>query len=98
VESRNLFHFRGFLVMSMKVSLTIGAVWIAALAASAQAEAPAAAEKPLHQFLAGEKVSDVSLAYRWLDIAQEATAREVDLNGARPTIIARTLAIWATAM
>ncbi|MBS1152024.1 MAG: Alkaline phosphatase, partial [Myxococcaceae bacterium] len=29
---------------------------------------------------------------------QEATAREVDRNGARPTIISRTLAIWATGM
>jgi hypothetical protein len=39
-----------------------------------------------------------SAAYRWLDVAQEATAREVDRNGARPTVIARTLAIWATAV
>lgn len=39
-----------------------------------------------------------SLAYRWLDIAQETTAREVDRNSPRPTIISRTLAIWATAM
>lgn len=39
-----------------------------------------------------------SLAYRWLDIAEEATAREVDRRAARPTIISRTLAIWATAM
>lgn len=40
----------------------------------------------------------LSLAYRWLDVAQEATAREVDRNGPRPTIIARTLSIWATCM
>ena len=39
-----------------------------------------------------------SLAYRWLDIAEEATAREVDRHAARPTIISRTLAVWATAM
>jgi hypothetical protein len=39
-----------------------------------------------------------NLAYRWLDIAQEATAREVDRNAPRPTVIARTLEIWATAM
>lgn len=40
----------------------------------------------------------LSLAYRWLDVAQEATAREVDRNGPRPTITARTLSIWATCM
>ncbi len=55
-------------------------------------------EKPLHAFLGIEDQSGVSLAYVWLDIAEEATAREVELNAARPTIIARTLAIWATGM
>src|SRR5688572_30177131 len=55
-------------------------------------------DKPLHRFLPIEDKSNVSLAYIWLDIAQEATAREVDAHGARPTIIARTLAVWATAM
>ncbi|HWW59921.1 MAG TPA: vanadium-dependent haloperoxidase [Thermoanaerobaculia bacterium] len=55
-------------------------------------------EKPLHHFLAIEDKSNVSLAYQWVDIAQEATAREVDAHGARPTILSRTLAIWATAM
>ena len=39
-----------------------------------------------------------SAAYEWLDISLEATAREVDRNGARPTIISRTLAIALTAM
>lgn len=56
------------------------------------------AEKPLHQFLEAKHDGSVSLAYRWLDIAEEATAREVDAHGARPTVISRTLAIWATAM
>jgi hypothetical protein len=65
--------------------------WIAtALAASLlipslHAAAPAAAYKP-------------SAAYEWLDISLEATAREVDRHGARPTIISRTLAIALTAM
>src|SRR4051794_40315761 len=40
----------------------------------------------------------VSAAYEWLDISLEATAREVDRHGARPTIISRTLAIALTAM
>jgi hypothetical protein len=56
------------------------------------------AEKPLHKFLPIEDKSNVSLAYIWLDIAEEATAKDVDAHGARPTIISRTLAIWATAM
>jgi hypothetical protein len=34
----------------------------------------------------------------WLDIALEATAREVDRNGPRPTILSRTLALPLTAM
>ncbi|MEZ5484561.1 MAG: vanadium-dependent haloperoxidase [Lysobacteraceae bacterium] len=54
--------------------------------------------KPLHAMLPVEDQSDVSLAYRWLDIAQEATVGEVNANGPRPTVIARTMAIWATAM
>ena len=37
-------------------------------------------------------------AYRWLEVALEATAREVDRVGARPTIISRTLAVALTAM
>jgi len=57
-----------------------------------------ASEKPLHKFLPIEDKSNVSLPYVWLDIAEEATAQDVDRYGARPTIISRTLAIWATAM
>ncbi|HKR65168.1 MAG TPA: vanadium-dependent haloperoxidase [Thermoanaerobaculia bacterium] len=37
-------------------------------------------------------------AYRWLEVSLEATAREVDRVGARPTIISRTLAVAMTAM
>lgn len=55
-------------------------------------------ERPLHKFLPVEDKSKQSLAYAWLDIAEEATAQDVDRYGARPTIISRTLAIWATAM
>ncbi|HYO75681.1 MAG TPA: haloperoxidase, partial [Thermoanaerobaculia bacterium] len=47
---------------------------------------------------AGAAEYQPSAAYAWLDVAQEATAREVDRNGARPTIISRTLAIALTAM
>ncbi|HEX2832624.1 MAG TPA: vanadium-dependent haloperoxidase [Thermoanaerobaculia bacterium] len=55
-------------------------------------------ERRYHRFLQAEEQENVSLAYKWLDIAEEATAREVDLHAARPTVISRTLAVWATAM
>jgi hypothetical protein len=70
-----------------------GLVALLAIAATAGAEEA----KPLLHMKA-DSDEDLSLAYRWLDVAQEATAREVDRNGPRPTIIARTLSIWATAM
>lgn len=41
---------------------------------------------------------DTSFAYQLLDICQEASAREVDRNGARPTVLSRTMAMWATAV
>ncbi len=59
---------------------------------------PSPGDKPLHKFLPIDDKSGVSLAYVWLDIAEEATARDVDLFQARPTIVSRTLAVWATAM
>lgn len=39
-----------------------------------------------------------SVAYVWLDIALEATAREVDRHAARPTVVSRTLAVAVTGM
>jgi hypothetical protein len=41
---------------------------------------------------------EATAAYRWLEVSLEATAREVDRVGARPTIISRTLAVALTAM
>lgn len=46
----------------------------------------------------GTSTHTPSVAYQWLDVALEATAREVDRHGARPTILSRTLAIAMTAM
>ncbi len=37
-------------------------------------------------------------AYRWLDITLEASGRDVDRHGARPTILARAMAIVLTSM
>ncbi len=42
--------------------------------------------------------AEKNLASRWLEIAQEATARAVERDSPRPTVVSRTLAIWATAM
>jgi hypothetical protein len=44
------------------------------------------------------KHADATAAYRWVDIMLEATGREVDQVGARPTIISRQMAIPMTAM
>jgi len=55
-------------------------------------------DKPRHKSLSVEDKAQFSAAYQWMDIAQEATARDVDRSAPRPTVISRTLAIWATAM
>jgi hypothetical protein len=47
---------------------------------------------------AGQKGAPRSAAYRWLDIALEATAREHERNNPRPTVGARNMAIAMTAM
>lgn len=39
-----------------------------------------------------------NLAYRWLDVMQEAAARDVDRFGARPTVLSRQMMLWAVAM
>lgn len=75
-------------------------VSLAALAAppSHAADPDADEGRPLHKFLPVADKSSVSLAYQWLDICQEAAARDVDRSGARPTILSRQMAIWATAV
>jgi len=88
---------RVLLVAVMTISLLGGGEAAVRAQEKAVAGKPAT-EKPLHKFLPIEDKSNVSLAYIWLDIAEEATAQDVDRYGARPTIISRTLAIWATAM
>jgi hypothetical protein len=42
--------------------------------------------------------SNPTAAYRWLDITLEAGGRDVDRTGARPTILARTMAIVMTSI
>jgi len=45
-----------------------------------------------------DKAVNPSAAYQWLEIMQEASAREVDRDGARPTIISRNMVVVVTAM
>lgn len=87
-------------MLAVLAGLSIGSLAGAQESANGQPSAKGSSqrEKPLHKYLPVEDVSNVSLAYRWLDIAEEATARNVDKYSPRPTIVSRTLAIWATAM
>jgi hypothetical protein len=74
--------------MSDRSICILGVVWLA-LAPTVPAQTTLDLDTSAHPRTA---------AYRWLDIALEATAREVDRHGARPTINSRNLAIIATAM
>lgn len=87
--------FAVHIVSRIIVGAIITCGWFCSLG---MAQDPPVDKSRLHKFLPIEDKSKSSLAYEWLDIAEEATAREVDLHGARPPIVARTLAIWATAM
>src|SRR5690349_4989043 len=65
--------------------------------ASERAPAPAAPQYALtHQELV--PLERQTIAYRWLNVTEEVAARDVDRNGARPTVLSRQMAIWATAM
>lgn len=54
------------------------------------------AQDNIHNLLLPEESQNY--AYRWLNISQEIISREIDKVGARPTIISRQHAIWATSM
>jgi len=55
---------------------------------------PATAAELIHQ----ARNEDPTAAYEWLEIILEASGRDVDRTGARPTILSRTMAIALTAM
>ena len=57
---------------------------------------PVRAQDNVHNMMLPEEKQNY--AYRWLNIAQEIIAREIDKVGARPTIISRQHAIWATSV
>jgi hypothetical protein len=87
-------------IAPMHRSIYLGLIALIAIVSPARlaAQAESLDKTRLHRFFEAEDKSRVSLAYEWLDIAEEATAREVDARGARPTVVSRTLAVWATAM
>src|SRR5204863_6874071 len=60
-----------------------------------------AAEKPPEYARTGQELLPYdrqNFAYRWLDVMQEAAARDVDRFGARPTVLSRQMMLWAVAM
>lgn len=82
------------IALTRLAALSACSLWVPGAAASVKPPQPSR----LHKFLGEPAAPGASLAYRWLDIAQEATGRDVDTSGARPTVLSRTLAIFATAM
>lgn len=76
----------------MSKSIRMALLWLTCLFPVAlQAGTPMVHAKPDPGF-------KPTAAYKWLEVSLEATAREVDRVGARPTIISRTLAVAITAM
>ncbi len=57
-----------------------------------------AGDKPLHKMLGQPATAADSFAYKLLDICQEAAAKDVDRYNARPTVLSRQMAIWATSV
>lgn len=80
----------------MRSSILVAAALLVSIPSFA-AKKPKEAKKPqwlVHQ----EAAKNPSAAYQWLEIMQEASAREVQRDGARPTIISRNMVVVTTAM
>jgi hypothetical protein len=84
--------------MNMKSAHSFRTLTATACLALSSALVPAAraADDNIHNLLLPPDKQNA--AYRWLNICEEVAANEVDRLGARPTIISRQMAIWATAM
>ncbi|MBM3992413.1 MAG: vanadium-dependent haloperoxidase [Planctomycetes bacterium] len=77
--------------------LLLGACALAGLVfASACSSSPSAHQPLLHQ--EQWPLERQNFAYRWLDITEEVAARDVEREGARPPVLSRQMAVWATAM
>ncbi len=75
--------------------LTALAVLTACAAPGAFVAKPPEYARTSQELLAYEKQN---FAYRWLDVMQEAAARDVDQFGARPTVLSRQMMLWAVAV
>jgi PAP2 superfamily len=75
----------------MSKSILAGVLWVTCVSLRLYGDAAPVHARPDPGF-------KPTAAYKWLEVALEATAREVDRVGARPTIISRTLAVALTAM
>lgn len=82
--------------MFVRASLTAAIV----VAAACSSPGPVV-EKPPEYARTGQELlayDRQNFAYRWLDVMQEAAARDVDRFGARPTVLSRQMMLWAVAM
>ena len=87
--------------MNVRRSLFVLCVAGSSLAGAQTPSSPSRAPKSPEYALTHQEILPLekqNYAYRWLNIAEETTAREVDRTAARPTILSRTLQIWANAM
>ncbi len=80
--------------MTRGTILSLLAISISALLAERAAAAPESSPTLIHQ----SANPNPTAAYRWLDILLEASGRDVDRSGPRPTVLSRTMAIVLTAM
>jgi hypothetical protein len=73
---------------------------IALVACAGTSHAPFA-DKPPEYARTGQELlpyEQQNFAYRWLDVMQEAAARDVDAFGARPTVLSRQMMLWAASV
>ncbi|MDA0810873.1 MAG: vanadium-dependent haloperoxidase [Verrucomicrobia bacterium] len=84
----------------MKIPISILITFLAPSVLLAQELAVSAPQdgRRLHKFIGEPAAEGASLAYRLLDLCQEVSADDVDRNLARPTVLSRQMAIWATAV
>jgi hypothetical protein len=76
-------------------------VLASALALAACSSHPSFADKPPEYARTGQELlpyEQQNFAYRWLDVMQEAAARDVDTFGARPTVLSRQMVLWAASI
>lgn len=86
--------------MSHRSRLIVAALALLPLLAGCASQPGPAEKLPEYALTHQELVpyEEQNFAYRWLNVMQEAAARDVDREGARPTVLSRQMAVWATAL